>query len=169
MQLIDPVLRSWKAEVVKEIFLPYEAEIILGIPLSLRSPTDSLVWGATKDGRYTVRSGYHFLLNECHQNEPGPSDSTKMTQLWNALWSLHIPAKTRLFLWRACHNSLPTRSNLHHRHILEDPRCGSCTNQPETTIHALWQCKTIQPMWQSIPWGQTLSKTSYTRYIDLIY
>jgi ribonuclease HI len=24
-------------------------------------------------------------------------------------------------------------------------------------------------MWQSIPWGQTLSKTSYTGYIDLIY
>jgi hypothetical protein len=167
--LIDSELRSWKADLVKRIFLPHEASIILGIPLSIRDPIDSLVWKATKNGVYTVRSGYHLLLNECHQDEPSSSDTTKMTQLWNAIWSLHVPPKTRHFLWRACHNSLPTRSNLHHRHILADPSCSSCTNQIESTIHALWQCQTIKPVWQSIPWGRKLREISYAGFIDLMY
>uniref|UniRef100_A0A2N9FFZ2 Reverse transcriptase domain-containing protein n=1 Tax=Fagus sylvatica TaxID=28930 RepID=A0A2N9FFZ2_FAGSY len=166
--LIDSELRSWKAELVKRIFLPHEASVILGIPLSIRDPIDSLVWKATKNGAYTVRSGYHLLLNECHQDEPSSSDTTKMTQLWDAIWSLHVPPKIRHFLWRACHNSLPTRSNLHHRHILADPSCSSCTNQIESTIHALWQCKEIKPVWQSIPWGRKLREISYAGFIDLI-
>jgi hypothetical protein len=154
---------------VKELFLPQEVTTILGIPLSFRNPADSLIWGATKQGIYTVRSGYHLLLHERNQDEPGTSDTTRMSQLWKTIWSVQIPSKIRHFLWRACHSSLPTRSNLHHRHVLDDPRCSSCTDQIESTIHALWQCKSIAPIWHSISWGQTLSKTSYTDCIDLIY
>jgi hypothetical protein len=106
--LIDSDLKSWKTELVKELFLPQEATTILGIPLSFRNPADSLVWGATKQGVYTVRSGYHLLFNDRNQDESGPSDTTKMSQLWKAIWSLQIPSKTRHFLWRACHSSLPT-------------------------------------------------------------
>jgi ribonuclease HI len=167
--LIDSDLKSWKTELVKELFLPQEVTTILGIPLSFRNPADSLIWGATKQRIYTVRSGYHLLLHERNQDEPGTSDTTRMSQLWKTIWSVQIPSKIRHFLWRACHSSLPTRSNLHHRHVLDDPRCSSCTDQIESTIHALWQCKSIAPIWHSISWGQTLSKTSYTDCIDLIY
>uniref|UniRef100_A0A2N9G7B6 Reverse transcriptase domain-containing protein n=1 Tax=Fagus sylvatica TaxID=28930 RepID=A0A2N9G7B6_FAGSY len=167
--LIDSDLKSWKTELVKDLFLPHEATIILGIPLSFRNPADSLIWGATKQGIYTVRSGYHLLLHERNQAEPGTSDTTRMSQLWKTIWSVQIPSKIRHFLWRACHSSLPTRSNLHHRHVLDDPRCNSCTDQIESTIHTLWQCKSIAPIWHSISWGQTLSKIAYTDCIDLIY
>ena len=81
---IDSDVRAWKAGLVKEMFLPHEATSILGIPLSHRSPTDSLVWEATKNGVYSVRSGYHLLLNESHQEDPSPSDTTQMSQLWKA-------------------------------------------------------------------------------------
>ena len=33
--LIDQERVAWKTEVVQQLFLPYEAEIILGIPLSI--------------------------------------------------------------------------------------------------------------------------------------
>jgi hypothetical protein len=58
--LIDSDMRVWKAGLVNEIFLPHEATTILGIPLSQRHHTDCLVWGATKNGVYLVRSGYHY-------------------------------------------------------------------------------------------------------------
>jgi hypothetical protein len=169
MHLIDPDLRVWKTGLIKELFLPHEATIILGIPLSHHCTTDSLIWGATKNGVYTVRSGYHSLLSASTQAEPGPSDTSKTTQLWKSIWSLPVPPKNRHFLWRACHNSLPTRSNLHHRHILDDPGCSSCTNQAETTIHALWQCKSVQPLWHSIPWGSKIAVSTYTSFMDLMY
>ena len=85
--------------------------------------------GGTKDGRYAVRSGYHLLMNERTQADPGPSDNTELTQLWHTIWSLQVPPKAHHFLWRACHKSLPTRRNLHHRHILDDPNYANCPNR----------------------------------------
>ena len=154
---------------ITETFLPHDAATILGIPSSSRSHSDSLIWGGTKNGVYAVRSGYHFMLNERAQVDLGPSDTTKMTQLWNTIWSIQVPPKARHFLWRACHESLPTRSNLHHRLILDDPRCANCTNRVENALHALWQCKTIQTVWQNIPWGRKLREISYLDFMDLMH
>ncbi|KAG6640000.1 hypothetical protein CIPAW_10G141100 [Carya illinoinensis] len=44
------------------------------------------------------------------------------------------------FIWRACHESLPTKSNLVLRKVVEDPLCPICQRDKETTIHALWTC-----------------------------
>uniref|UniRef100_A0A2N9FN80 Protein kinase domain-containing protein n=1 Tax=Fagus sylvatica TaxID=28930 RepID=A0A2N9FN80_FAGSY len=167
--LIDPQSRTWKEELIREIFLPHDAAAILGVPLSLRHQNDSLVWGGTKNGVYAVRSGYHFLMTEKTQANAGPSDTTQLSQLWNTIWSLQIPPKVRHFLWRACHESLPTRNNLHHRHILDDPRCANCSNQRETALHALWQCKAIKKAWQTFSWGRRLYETPYLDFLDLLH
>lgn len=45
--LIDRELRSWDTNKVKSTFLPHEAEVILGIPISLRLLNDSLIWAWT--------------------------------------------------------------------------------------------------------------------------
>ena len=42
--LINPVLGVWKSGDVKQVFLPHEALMILGIPLSPRSPLDRVIW-----------------------------------------------------------------------------------------------------------------------------
>ncbi|XP_075645642.1 putative mitochondrial protein AtMg00310 [Castanea sativa] len=42
-QLIDGDTRMWKVDLIKKTFFPYEAEVILKIPLSPRMPEDSLI------------------------------------------------------------------------------------------------------------------------------
>nr|POE86698.1 hypothetical protein CFP56_46909 [Quercus suber] len=42
--LIDADLRGWKSEVINEMFLPGEASIIRGIPLSIRNTEDMVIW-----------------------------------------------------------------------------------------------------------------------------
>uniref|UniRef100_A0A2N9F204 Reverse transcriptase domain-containing protein n=1 Tax=Fagus sylvatica TaxID=28930 RepID=A0A2N9F204_FAGSY len=165
--LIDHQSRTWKEGLIRETFLPHDATTIMGIPLSSHPQSDCLVWGGTRNGRYAVRSGYHLLIHERAQADPGPSDTTAMTNLWHSIWSLQVPPKTRHFLWRACHESLPTRRNLHHRHIIDDPTCENCSNQVETTLHALWNCKTIQVVWQTLPWGRRLQGATYADFMDL--
>jgi hypothetical protein len=66
-------------------FLPHDVAAILGVPLSSRNHSDSLVWGGTKNGVYAVRSGYHFLMKKRAQADPGPSDTTKLSQLWHTI------------------------------------------------------------------------------------
>ena len=42
--LINRETRGWDVNSVRNTFLPHEAEIVFGIPISLRLPDDSLVW-----------------------------------------------------------------------------------------------------------------------------
>jgi hypothetical protein len=168
-QLIDEHSNTWKEGVVKSSFMPHEAEAILGIPLSSKHPSDTAVWGGTKNGVYSVRSGYHTLLNESYRDNPGPSDTSFEAQVWNSIWGLKIPAKIRHFLWRACHESLPTRINLHHRHVIQDPSCGNCNDMNETVIHALWQCNILEEIWNSVPWGRRMIHNHYLNFMELFH
>ena len=42
--LINRETRDWDVNLVRNTFLPHKVEIVLGIPISLRLPDDSLVW-----------------------------------------------------------------------------------------------------------------------------
>ena len=166
--LIDDRSNTWKKEIVTATFLPFEAEIILKIPLSQYNHDDTLIWGGTKNGAYAVHSGYHLLLNESHNDEPGPSDTSLLTNIWNTIWSLKVPPKVRHFLWRASHESLPTRQNLHRRHVIDDPVCISGNSKPKTTFHILWLCSTSQNVWQSVLWSHKLIRDTYSDFQELL-
>ena len=56
--LIDLGNKSWNLNLINNSFLPFEAEIIGGIPLSNRLPEDKQIWGETFNGLFTVRSAY---------------------------------------------------------------------------------------------------------------
>ena len=56
--LINRETRGWDANLVRNSFLPHEAETVLGIPLSPRLPKDSIVWAWTPNGYFTVKSAY---------------------------------------------------------------------------------------------------------------
>ena len=47
--LID-VDKSWDLDILNQVFLPFEVEIIEGIPLSNRMPVDKQIWTETKNG-----------------------------------------------------------------------------------------------------------------------
>jgi hypothetical protein len=44
---------------------------------------------------------------------------------YGVLWQLQVPNANKNFMWRACHNILPTRDNL-MRKIITDSRCPIC-------------------------------------------
>ena len=66
------------------------------------------------------------------------------SSIWAKLWKLKILNKIRIFGWRACEDILPTRSNLAHRKILADDRCGVCLQAKESGYHVLWECGLAQ-------------------------
>ena len=51
--------RGWDVGKVRNTFLPYEAELILSIPISARLPEGSLIWAWTSNGRFTIKSAYN--------------------------------------------------------------------------------------------------------------
>ena len=147
-ELIDPVTREWKMELIHRIFLPQEVDIIGGIALSSNLPEDMQIWAATANGRFNVRSAYMLAM------EPAPgngatltSDNSNMRKFWKYLWSINIPHKVKHFAWGACKEILPTKENLKRRKVIENSECDNCLTHEESTGHLFWSCSRSQEIW----------------------
>lgn len=123
--LINLELRNRDVAKVRNMFLPHEAQVILGILISHRLPNDSLIWACTPNGKFTVKSAYKvahkWLQDGQHKTAGGDcSDSSCMQGLWKSIWRLNFPNKIEHFMWRACLNILPTKELLRSRGTAED-------------------------------------------------
>ena len=97
---------------------------------------------------FTVKSAYHVarrIISEAAQ--VGTSKGCTTKQVWEAIWKLWIPNKFKVYAWRACHDILPTAVNLTRRRVVQEEKCSVCTLEPESTIHALWDCAAAQDIW----------------------
>lgn len=149
--LIDKDRRSWDVAKVNNTFLPFEAQVILGIPISPRLPKDSLIWAWTPNGRFSVKSAYRVAQRCVQQSrfkvERGESsDGSRLKALWKLIWNLDCPNKVKHFMWRASKNILPTKWRLKARGIGEGISCDVC-GESETSGHVLWGCKTAKEVW----------------------
>ena len=140
--LIDPDTRRWKADLIRALFLPFEASIILNVPLSHNLLKDKVIWVGNKKGDFTIKSTYYIALKVLETNETGESSKgDPRFPLWRKLWHLKIPAKFRIFAWRACMNALLTKLNLSKREVNTNVSCPICDEEVETTSHSLISCE----------------------------
>lgn len=59
--LIDPTTRTWRVELVNETFCPVDRARILAIQVGAMDVDDRMVWQLSKDGKFSVKSCYHFI------------------------------------------------------------------------------------------------------------
>ena len=110
---------EWNGDLVRSIFLPFEVETILSIPISSMNSTDSQVWAKTPNGIFSVKSAYkvavrHLEVLKGIEGRPGCSNTSKMEAIWKLMWSLKCLNKVKHFFWRACKNALPAKQYLMH-------------------------------------------------------
>lgn len=151
--LIDPMMRTWRVELIEEVFWPVDRARILAIPIGATEVEDRLIWHHAKDGKFSVKSCYHYIqvLRSSSMNSQGPSNSGMSAKQWNLIWTLKLPPKIRIFLWRACANILPTKVALFRRHIAANPYCDRCGLEVESLTHALFVCRDSQDIWRGEP------------------
>ena len=117
-ELIKPESASWNSEVVDALFYPHEAKVIKGLPLSFQLPSDKLIWAASSNGLFSVRSAYSLAVQLTKPEAVGTSsDSSHRRHFWRRIWSLSIPHKLRHFVWRVCKEILPSKANLVKRKV----------------------------------------------------
>ena len=147
--LIDRDTRMWKGDVVRSLFLPFEARTILNIPLCHSLPEDQIIWVGNRRGEFSVKSAYYIaydLLNTLDEGECSTSDSRN--PLWQKLWHLSIPPKVRIFAWRMCLNALPTFVNLQSKGVDICDICLACGKELETISHAFVKCEVAKRVWR---------------------
>ena len=146
-ELIRTNTRWWDIELLSRIFTREEVDLIQTMPVSSTTNEDILVWQGTKTGMFSVRSAYHIQLELETRNAASSSNHTGTSTVWTSLWALKIPNAKKNFLWRACHDILPTKANLCKRKIIDDPLCPLCERETKMVLHALWQCPTAMDAW----------------------
>lgn len=58
-----------------------------------------------------------------------------------------MPPKVQTFLWRACHEIIPSR------HIGTNPFCGFCKVEIETGAHLFFECPFFSDIWAEPPFS----------------
>jgi hypothetical protein len=151
-ELMIPETRWWNRQLVNNTFLPFEAEQILQIPIMNISRDDVFTWPRSRDGEYTVKSGYQAIKdwNE-DNNNPSTSYTNKPNPTWQKLWKMKIPPKHSSLIWRILNNALPVTHNLRKRGINCYPLCYKCKDGTEDQDHVFSKCIWAQQIWFASP------------------
>ena len=85
--LIDEDSRRWKVDTLKSLFLPFEVEKILNVPLSYSLPEDKIIWIGNKRGEFSVKSAYYVALTVINSSNCGESShGDPRIPLWKRSW-----------------------------------------------------------------------------------
>jgi len=112
---------------------------------------DSLIWGGTLNGEFSVRSTYHMEKDLQTLWRSESSRQSAGTTIWKTIWSLKISNASKMFIWKACNDLLPTKMNLLKCGVVSDALCPICTRDDETVNHILWSCPSGQDVWRCGP------------------
>ena len=103
------------------------------------------------------------------QDLPSSSNADVSKRLWKGVWSMEVPNKVRHFIWRAVGESLPIKKNLLKSCVVLDGLCGLCKVGVEDSIHALWLCDSVKPIWMSTPSFAFLRAQKLPTFKELVF
>lgn len=146
--LIDLVSKQLKVDLVQKIFSSGEAKIIKRISTSAANAPNKVIWKCTANGHFSMKSAYDHLqkeLNDLHKDQPSKVGSR--SEEWACYWKVNVPNVTKVFVWRAYLDSLPTNLNLSKKKIVESSMCPICLREQDSVIHVLWECSSTMDVW----------------------
>lgn len=146
--------RSWDGDALNQNLLPLDVEAVKLIPLG-RAQHDFWGWSGERHGFYTVRSAYRLLSmaeaeRRAYANGRSSHSAAANDLKWKKLWKQHVPPKVRVFWWRVVNDFMPSRANLHRKHIDPIANCAYCGTAEETTFHALIECPAARAFWSNL-------------------
>ncbi|EEF49216.1 conserved hypothetical protein [Ricinus communis] len=138
---------AWNVNLITQHFLSHDADSILSIPRPQFSCLDRVCWHFKKRGTYSVKSVYELgALPDVHQ---ASSSSSRLLCWGKYIWSLNLPPKIRIFLWRLYNHILPVFASLIRHHVPVVPHCRWCGWEDE--CHALFNCYASMKIWKNSP------------------
>lgn len=112
-----------------------------------------LVWPHTPLGKYITKLGYRSLYDQQCNSSFGHPCLHNGVHVWKALWSLNLPERIKVFLWKCAKDILSVKPQLSaHLHQIP-PLCPLCNTADESLEHLfiyypvsarVWETSSIQ-------------------------
>ena len=140
--LIDYSSYSWNVDFLLHFLSLEDQQAILDLPIGDITRGDRLVWAASSNGQYSVKSGYRWLQTRSLDVRDTRLPGVRLIPqaLWRIIWHLKVPPKLRHFLWLSLHHGLPARAVLHKRRLSSSPICPICSINDESIEHIFLGC-----------------------------
>ncbi|KAK6151721.1 hypothetical protein DH2020_014356 [Rehmannia glutinosa] len=149
-ELIHEDYAGWNVAKLRDV-QSNEVEAILSIPLVSNARKDKIMWHYTKNGIYSVKTGYRVAKQAQGLSCDSTSSSGNDCKIWRWMWRLEIPPEVKIFLWKCLKNILPVKCALARRGIGMDTICSRCGGEEETAVHALRDCPWVSFAWKISP------------------
>ncbi|XP_040945782.1 uncharacterized protein [Gossypium hirsutum] len=161
--LVEPISRSWRTELIRNTFQPDVAEQILKIPLAETEQEDLQVWRGEPTGEFSVRSAYKLL----HGSNLDPNDlllQTETKTFYNKLWKLHIPTKIQMTIWRISWDFIPSFVNLKIKRVVINTLCPRCGSAEENSWHIFIKCPRSMEVWNQLDLSWVLNQSIHNMW-----
>ena len=103
--------------------------------VQLDNQNDSINWVLSKQGAFSVKSMYRYLVNQISL----PLNKT--------LWKLRLPLKIKIFNWLVLKGVILTKDNLLKKRWKGDDQCCFCNNK-ETIQHLFFDYHVARFVWR---------------------
>lgn len=94
---------------------------------------------------FSIKSAYKFFV--IYSNDTYCSFDSLLIAWWKTLWSSN---KIKVFMWRLCHDILPTNFNLYLKKVQNSCLCVMCKREKETIDHVFFYCKQAKKVWKML-------------------
>ncbi|KAL0286150.1 UNVERIFIED_CONTAM: hypothetical protein Sangu_2747200 [Sesamum angustifolium] len=132
--LIDQNAKSWKLDVITEIFPTTIVKEIKKIQIP--DPLEPLhpFWAPSKSGKFLTKAIFNAIqLLESPMNQEDGSLGTR-------IWSLDLHNRLKIFIWRTMFDVLPTKCKLAQLFHITESECIFCGVQVEEAHHLFLCC-----------------------------
>ena len=86
--LINQTTMEWDGQLIDLKIAPFMAQKIKAIPLCRSVMRDCIVWPRTRDGNYSVKTGYQLLGELENREEASGSNSNNLRSFWKGIWKM---------------------------------------------------------------------------------
>lgn len=126
--LVNWTNREWRRPLVNQLFPMELAQKIFSIHIARDKIKDECYWSFSNNGKYTVKLGYFVAAKALF----GELEENIRDRVWKKIWSLKLPPKFALFLWKVVHRILPVKVALGRRSLVDNTSCPVCGEDSET-------------------------------------
>ncbi|KAK8627077.1 hypothetical protein V6N13_134704 [Hibiscus sabdariffa] len=129
-------------DILEALFDEEQVATICAIPLSKSGICDEIIWRLDGSGHYPVKSGYRLLRGDlpAAANVSVHAYSSLVTRFFNEMWSVNLPAKVKINMWRIANSFVPTFATLQSRRLNVINICPLCRSSGESIAHLMRDC-----------------------------
>ncbi|XP_013624943.1 PREDICTED: uncharacterized protein LOC106331160 [Brassica oleracea var. oleracea] len=147
--LINGETREWDDGLLEMYVNPDDITFIKSLAISSTHHRDSFCWNYTRNGQYTVKSGYRVARNLMRNDEEKEILEPNITKLQAFVWKVKAPQKMCHLMWQLLTGQVAVTRNLVRQNMRCDNYCPRCGEPEETATHAIFECPPALQVWKN--------------------